>query len=171
MYWTYVDCRRPDRILLVADCGTRCMARRCGQSRAVIHAGFDDPCIRTAAGAGHSRLVAGQRGRLFLRRPSRISHGTTTRLLTGREGGCGRPAARPPAVYFGLARRLTDLQVIRSSPAKQVRQSRPLRLRSKRARKVRTPQGRVMANGHPWQHAEQGNRKQTADGPAQAGIR
>ncbi|AFI65063.1 hypothetical protein BP1258A_0232 [Burkholderia pseudomallei 1258a] len=28
-----------------------------------------------------------------------------------------------------------------------------------------------MANGHPWRHAEQGNRKQTADGPAQAGIR
>ncbi|GLU30763.1 hypothetical protein Busp01_06050 [Trinickia caryophylli] len=40
-----------------------------------------------------------------------------------------------------------------------------------RARKVRTPQGRVMANGHPWRHAEQGNRKQTADGPARAGIR
>ena len=35
----------------------------------------------------------------------------------------------------------------------------------KRARKVRTPQGRVMANGHPWRHAEQGNREQTADGP------
>ena len=35
-----------------------------------------------------------------------------------------------------------------------------------RARKVRLL-GRVMANGHPWRHAEQGNRKQ-ADGPAQA---
>jgi len=35
---------------------------------------------------------------------------------------------------------------------------------ARRGRKVRTPTGRVMANGHPWQHAEQGNRKQTADG-------
>ncbi len=62
-------------------------------------------------------------------------------------------------------------QMLKSAPAKQARQSRPQRLRPKRARKVRTPQGRVMANGHPWQHAEQGNRKQTADGPAQVGIR
>lgn len=47
-------------------------------------------------------------------------------------------------------------------PAESARQSPPP---FGRGRKVRTPQGRVMANGHPSRDAEQGNREQTADGP------
>ena len=154
----------PSDVLRMGRCGARCMARRIRQHGAIEHRCTDEPHVCAAARTGHSRLVAGERIARVLRRHVRVSH-RTARALTRAERAQvpGRSAISP----------LTGCPpaVLKSAPAKQARQSRPLRLRPKRARKVRTPQGRVMANGHPWRHAEQGNRKQTADGPAQAGIR
>ncbi|CAN0642160.1 hypothetical protein BCEP27_11783 [Burkholderia cepacia] len=146
LHRAHMDRRSGRRLFFVARRATHRACRRPCR-RGTRDARADEPRFRAAPGARRAGLVRCECRARVLRRSGRVSQ-------------------RPPLARCRRRRAVLEC-ASQSRPG-----SRGLAAFGRAgARKVRTPQGGVMANGHPWRHAEQGNRKQTADGPAQAGIR